>query len=139
MKRIAILAGCCLLGACAASKPFVLSDAGARGSIHVASAFEDGKDFSIFDPAIFIVTVDGKLGRSGPLNRLHTEAYVTPGHHVFELRYVQGTEGFGDVKLALDAQSGHEYIIEEIDGPGRRFLLRFRDGWNGPVVGGLVD
>lgn len=140
ISKLALLAlGCCALIACTASKPFVMPSVGTGDGIHIASEYAASGAGSALGPHILIVSIDGvPTKKSSPLARVAEEAYVTPGPHVFGLRYVMGTM-VGGIALALNAQPGHEYIIEDVEGSHGRFLLRFRDGWNGPVVGGVAD
>ncbi|WP_426689757.1 hypothetical protein [Rhodanobacter ginsengiterrae] len=138
-KVITLIIACATLVACVPSKPFVMPNVDRQTGVHVVSEYATGTADSMFSPHILIASIDGKpVKRSSALARLPEEVYVTPGTHTFDLRYVMGG-GWGEINLALDAQAGHEYIIEEIDGTGAHFLLRFRDGWNGPVVGRLAD
>lgn len=136
LRKNALLAVACItLTACAASKPYVMPNVAAGKGIHVASEYA-GED-SIVGPRILIVSIDGvPTKKSSPLARVAEEVYVTPGAHVFGLRYVVGTL-VGGISLSLNAQLGHEYIIEDVQ--GRHVRLRLRDGWNGPVVGGIAD
>lgn len=138
-KVIALIIACATLVACAPSKPFVMPNVDRQTGVHVVSEYATGKADSIILPHIFITSIDGKsVKKSSALARLPEEAFVAPGTHTFGLRYIVGGR-WGDMNLTLDAQAGHEYIIQEIDGTGANFLLRFRDGWNGPVVGRLAD
>lgn len=140
IRKSAFLAvGCCALVACVTSKPFVMPSVDAGGGVHIASEYAASGTNSALGPHILIVSIDGApTKKSSLLARVAEEAYVTPGPHVFGLRYVMGTM-VGGVALSLNAQPGHEYIIEDVEGSHGGLRLRFRDGWNGPVVGGLAD
>lgn len=136
---IALIITCAMLAACASSKPFVMPNVDSQTGVHVVSEYAARETDSMFLPHIFIISIDNKpIQRSNPLAGMPKEAYVTPGTHTFGLRYTMAG-GVGDMSLTLDTYAGHEYIIEEIDGAGAHFLLRFRDGRNGPVVGRLAD
>lgn len=139
MKKLIILA-CTALSGCVVSGPYVMPNTDVHSGIHVQSEWAGSRNAnSMFGPHIFIVSIDGvPAKRTEALAKLPQEAYVTSGTHTFELRYV--TDGsFANIDLALDAQKGHEYIIQEVDSTGAMGMLRFRDGWNGPVVGRLAN
>ena len=139
MKSLIILA-CAALSGCVASGPYVMPNTDVHSGIHVQSEWAGSSTAdSMFGPHIFIVSIDGMPAkRTQAMAKLPEDAYVAPGTHTFELRYVTDG-GFANIDLALDAQAGHEYIIQEVDGAGATVMLRFRDGWNGPVVGRLAN
>lgn len=123
----------CLVG-CSPQGPFVQSDVVKNRAVHVIT---DSDNSSVRGVKIYIMSIDGAPTRFG-LGVRPEEAFISMGPHVFDLQYFHfGAEA--RAQLRLNAIMGHDYVVHYDDSEKDKVRMWFTDGWDGPVVGGVVD